>query len=208
NETKSPVYAGDRFPPDSWNRHTLRIRPDRCRTPSMCAEKHFAGAANPGIDPSHSLPACALWPRFSSSRLRSRMMFLVNVLQTIKSKMRIDLRSRDVRVPEDCLDRAKISAIFDHVRGAAVSQHMRSGIGSCGARSGLQHLPDPLSCKLAASSSEKYERRTFLASQHVPRRSHIGSQRVHSRSPERHDALLVAFASHQYVSQIDFQILH
>jgi len=92
------------------------------------------------------------------------MMFLVNVLQPIKSKMRVDLCSRDVRVPEDCLDRAKISAIFDHVRGAAVSQHMRSGFASCSGRRGLQHLPDALPGKLTASTSEKYERRTFLAS--------------------------------------------
>ena len=58
------------------------------------------------------------------------MVLLVNALQPIERQVRIDLCSRNVRMSENRLNRAQVGAIFDHVRGATVAQHVRTGISS------------------------------------------------------------------------------
>src|SRR6478735_6810491 len=76
--------------------------------------------------------------------LRPRMMFLVHTLQSIQRQMRVYLGSRNIGVAQDDLHGAQIGAVFDHVRGTTMPQHVRAGIASGAHRGRANHLPDPL----------------------------------------------------------------
>jgi hypothetical protein len=58
------------------------------------------------------------------------MVLLVHALQPIESQVRVNLRSRNIGMAKDGLDRAQVRAILDHMRGATVAQHVRTGIAS------------------------------------------------------------------------------
>ncbi len=52
----------------------------------------------------------------------------VNVPQPIASDVRVDLSRADVGMPEQFLDDAQVSAVFEKVGGEAVPQHVRRDI--------------------------------------------------------------------------------
>ena len=66
------------------------------------------------------------------SRPRPGMMFLIHGLQPVKRQMRVNLGSRNISVAKDGLHRAQVGAIFYHVSGATVAQHVRAGVASHG----------------------------------------------------------------------------
>ena len=78
------------------------------------------------------------------SQFCAGMMIQIDIFQTIQRYVCIDLRGGNVGVTEDSLHRAQISAVFHHVSGATVAQHMRAGFASGGCRGCLDHLPDSL----------------------------------------------------------------
>ena len=54
------------------------------------------------------------------------MMFLIHTLQPIERQVRINLRGRNIGMPKDGLNCAQVCAVLDHVRGATVTQHVRT----------------------------------------------------------------------------------
>src|SRR5678815_370026 len=90
--------------------------------------------------------------------LRPRMMFLVHTLQSIQRQMRVHLGSGNIGVAQDDLYGAQIGAIFDHVRGTTMPQHVRAGIASGAHRGRANHLPDPLSGQFSAPAPQKKKR--------------------------------------------------
>ena len=52
------------------------------------------------------------------------MSFSVYLLEAFHAGMRVDLRRRDRRVPEQLLHRAKVGAGIEQVRGERVTQRM------------------------------------------------------------------------------------
>ena len=83
------------------------------------------------------------------------MMFLIHVLEAVEREMRINLGSRNVGVAENSLHGAQVGAIFHHVRGAAVAQHVRAGMASDVKGSGVDHLPNALASEGARAATEK-----------------------------------------------------
>ena len=63
------------------------------------------------------------------------MMIQVDIFQTIQGYVCVDLRGGNVRVTQDGLHCTQISAVFYHVRGTTVAQHVRTGFAACGRRS-------------------------------------------------------------------------
>ena len=57
-------------------------------------------------------------------------MFCIDTLQAVQRDVGIDLRRRNVGVTEDGLHCAEVGAVFYHVGGATVAQHMRAGVAS------------------------------------------------------------------------------
>src|SRR3954469_20669692 len=55
----------------------------------------------------------------------TRMMLRVQLLQALARYMRIDLRRRDVGVPQEQLDHAQVGAVIDEVRGECMAQAVR-----------------------------------------------------------------------------------
>src|ERR1700758_2402762 len=88
------------------------------------------------------------------------MMFLIHTPQSIEGQMRVHLRRRNIRMAQNGLYGAQVSAIFYHVSGAGVPQHVRRGMPPGGHRSLSYHLPDALPGQLAAAICNKQERRT------------------------------------------------
>lgn len=58
---------------------------------------------------------------------RPGMMLLINGLQSIQSNVGVDLGSGYVGVTQYGLYGAQVSAIINHMRGATVAQHVRTG---------------------------------------------------------------------------------
>jgi len=72
------------------------------------------------------------------------MVLLVNALQPIQCHVGVNLRGRDVGVAKQSLDSSQIGAILDHVRGAAMAQHMRTGVTPSLLGCNPNHLPHSL----------------------------------------------------------------
>ena len=83
------------------------------------------------------------------------MMFCVHILQTIQSDMGVNLRGRNICVAENGLHGAQVSAVFYHVRGATVAQHVRAGMASrtCGRES--NNLPHTLARKFLRTAGDE-----------------------------------------------------
>jgi len=58
------------------------------------------------------------------------MVFLVHAFQPVERQVRIYLRGRNIGMAKDRLHRAQVRAIFDHVRGTAMTQHVRAGVAA------------------------------------------------------------------------------
>jgi hypothetical protein len=57
-------------------------------------------------------------------------MFLIYALQPIKCDVRINLRRGNIGVPKNGLHSAQVGAVLDHVGGATVPQHVRTGMAA------------------------------------------------------------------------------
>jgi hypothetical protein len=58
------------------------------------------------------------------------MMILIDSLKPIQSQVRVNLRRRNIGVPEDSLHGPQIRTVLHHVSGATVTQHVRARIAS------------------------------------------------------------------------------
>src|SRR6266852_3154674 len=92
--------------------------------------------------------------------LRTRMMLLIDVLQSVQRQMRIDLRGRNIGVTQDRLHRSQVGAVFHHVRGTAMTQHVRAGVASAARGGRADHLPDALAAQSSPASAEEKKRRS------------------------------------------------
>src|SRR5262249_41670564 len=102
-------------------------------------------------------------------------------LESIQSNMRINLSGRDVGVAQDSLDCTQIGAVFYHVRGQTMAQHMWTGM-TAGRRSCLHHLPHPLSRQPATPASHKERGGNLAVQEYGTSLFQIGSQRLLSRA--------------------------
>src|SRR4051794_20666848 len=59
---------------------------------------------------------------------RARMMFHKAVAQFVRGQVRIDLSCRDVSMSENRLNGSQVGAVLNHMRGAAVPQHVWTGV--------------------------------------------------------------------------------
>src|SRR5438445_291981 len=101
------------------------------------------------------------------------MVLLVNVLQPVEREMGINLGGRNISVAENSLDGAQVGAVFDHMRGAGVAQHVRRCLAPGGGRRILHHLPDSLAGELHAAMAEKKKRRGIAGHQDRARLTEI-----------------------------------
>jgi hypothetical protein len=134
------------------------------------------------------------------------MMALINALQAIQSNMRIHLGRRDVGMPEDRLHGSQIRTIFYHVRSAAMSQHVWTGVPPVLRRFRSHHLPHALSRKLLRAACEEYQGRTPAARQDIPPFFRISLNGLDRRLAQRNNPLLIALASNQHVPEIQLQV--
>ena len=88
-------------------------------------------------------------------------MFRVYAFQPIQGDMGINLRGRNVGVAEDRLNGSQVGAVFYHVGGTTVAQHVRTGVASSARRCDSYHLPDSLAGKLLRTSRDEQERRSL-----------------------------------------------
>ena len=80
-------------------------------------------------------------------------------LKAAQGKMGIDLRGRDVRMTQECLDTAQVGAMFDHVRCATVTKHVWARTMMMP----LDQRPYPLTCQLGTSCrNEEVAQMTFV----------------------------------------------
>src|SRR5689334_22420876 len=142
---------------------------------------------------SNSLPCLSSW-----------MMLLIHALQPVYRNMGIDLCRRDIRMTQNCLHSAEVGAVFNHMRGTTVAQHMRAGIASRICGRSTDHLPDPLPAEFACTTSKKQKWRTLPLCELRARAFHVGAQCFLGRLPQRHDAFLIPLPTHQNVTQFEF----
>src|ERR1700730_2128138 len=107
---------------------------------------------------------------------------------------------------QDRLHCAQICAIFHHVRGTTVPQHVRTDITSCARGSGANHLPDALPAQLPCASSEEQERRSLPFRENWSPVLHVLGQRILCALPQGHNPFLVALSAYQHVTQIELQV--
>jgi hypothetical protein len=60
------------------------------------------------------------------------VMIQVDIFQTIQCYVGVNLRGGNVCVTKNSLHRTQISAVFHHVSGTTVAQHVRAGLASGG----------------------------------------------------------------------------
>ena len=86
-------------------------------------------------------------------------MALINLLQPLLQNVRIDLRGRNITVPEHKLDRAQISSPFEKMRGKRVPDHMRrqGSRKACLTPVAGQDLPKPYARQGLPLAVEKQE---------------------------------------------------
>ncbi len=126
--------------------------------------------------------------------LRPRMMHPMHRLQPINRQMRIHLRRRDIRMPQQRLHRAQIRTMLHHMRRQL-----------CRSLCGLACEFNPFtsrhtSCAVNAFPRTEQKQRPLhtmrTAHQLRPSALHIHLQRLHRRPPDRHNPLLIALAPH------------
>ena len=122
-----------------------RSRSAGCR-PGCAADLLFLiGRAGAGAFTFSTLPAI-----FCDTR-RPGMMQAMHGLEPAERQVGVDLRGRDVGVPEQGLNSPQVSPVLNHVGGATVAQAVRAGLGV----EVLDQAPDPLAGKNGAALREK-----------------------------------------------------
>ena len=66
--------------------------------------------------------------RLDDTARGARVMQTMHCFETAQREMRVDLRGGDVGVTQQSLHTAQVGAMFHHVRGAAMAQHVRAGM--------------------------------------------------------------------------------
>src|SRR5581483_48110 len=173
----------------------------------MCAEKRYAGGVRSGIDRSLSPIRFASSLANFSLRFSSRVMLFIHVLQTIECDMGVDLGRGDISVAENRLQGSQIGSVLDHVSGATVAQHVRTGVAAHRCRIRPQHLPDPLAREFSRAATEKYQGGASAPRQRVTRTINIASKRIERRLSQGHNAFLVSFSAHQNIAEFELQVL-
>ncbi len=121
--------------------------------------------------------------------------------------MRINLCRSNIRMPQQSLHTPQISPVLHHMRRATMPQHMRTHLGPC--RSPY-HLPNPLPGQRLPPHTQKQGPRHHPSRLHRlrPPQCQISLQRLNSRSPQRHNSLLIALPSHLSPPLVQMQILN
>src|ERR1700687_3019447 len=99
----------------------------------------------------------------SRGRSSPRVMLAMERLEALARDVGVDLRGRNVRMPEEELHHAQIGAVIDEVRREGVAQSMRGNrLANAGrARMALHQRPERLTCHRRATRSN--EKRLGLA---------------------------------------------
>src|SRR5581483_8236342 len=80
--------------------------------------------------------------------------------------MRIHLRGSDIGVSQNCLHGAKVSTVFNHMRRATMTQHMRTRMTAILFGLRADHLPDALTGELPCAPSKEEKRGATTVRQH------------------------------------------
>ena len=117
-------------------------------------------------------------------------------LQPIKREMRIHLRRRDIRMPQQRLHAAQVRAMLHHMRRHAMPHLVRTRLRV----QPLHHRPHHLRRQRIPADRQKQRplHATRTTQQLRPPTQQIHLQRLHGRPPNRHNPLLVTLASHQH----------
>src|SRR4051812_27484538 len=88
---------------------------------------------------------CFRWKRLSLADSGARVKAIVDRAEPCFEDVGVDLRRRQVRVPEHQLDRAQVRAALEQMRRERVAQHVRThgARQPCRPRMLLQDLPEP-----------------------------------------------------------------
>ncbi len=121
--------------------------------------------------------------------------------------MRINLRSSYIGMTKQSLHTPQISPMLDHMRRAAMPQHMRTHLRP---RRPAHHLPNPLPRQRLPPHTQKQSPRHHSPSLHQLRSPHrqIPVQRLNSRPPQRHNPFLIALPPHLRAPLVQMQILN
>ena len=141
-------------------------------------------------------------------------MHTVHGFETAERKVRVDLCSGDVGVAEHHLHAAQVGAVFHHVCGATVAQ----SVGAGGVVGALDEAPDPLPGERHAAQGKKKPRTVLRRGLFLPNRTDALKMRpplaqilfecLDCRSPQWHNALLVAFTSNLHASRIEAEVAY
>src|SRR6266478_9365750 len=103
------------------------------------------------FDPTNLYPWIDCWPS------RARVMRLVDFLQALLDHMRVNLRCRNISVPQHELNGAQIRSPFQQMRGKAVTEFMRSQASAQTQLDSVivQDLPDRDTAEPAADSRQE-----------------------------------------------------
>ena len=137
------------------------------------------------------------------------MKLLVNRFQATLIHMRVNLRRRNIRVPQQLLNDSQIGAVRQKMRRERVPQQVRIDVGvKSGARCNfLYDLPNPLGGQLFAVPGQKDFIPCLSPNQMNAFLSQILIDRVTSDSSNRHQSSLGAFANDPDDTLLQVQIL-
>ncbi len=65
------------------------------------------------------------WQKIPDKRSSSWMMLRMNMLQSLTRDMRVDLRSRNIRMPQQQLHHAEIRTVVQQMRGERMPKRVR-----------------------------------------------------------------------------------
>src|SRR6266478_10052845 len=146
------------------------------------------------FDPTNLCPWIDGWPS------RPRVMRLVDFLQALLYRMRVNLRCRNISVPQHELDGAQIRSPLQEMRGKAVTEFMRSQPSAQTQLDAviMQHLPDGDAAEPPTASRQEQDlmvqRRSPRPEEFGPRAGKVGLHRGDGLASDGNQAFLVAFA--------------
>ena len=146
-----------------------------------------------------------------SPHLPPRMMLPMHPLQVLHRHMRIHLRRRNIRMPQQPLHAPQVRPMLHHVRRAAMPQHVRTRlrprmIRPAAASRTISHTHCRVSGlpRTLRNSARCIPARTSCP----PPAPQIRLHRLHRLAPQRHNPLLIALAPHLRPRLVQMQILH
>ena len=142
------------------------------------------------------------------------MMRPMHLLQMSQRHMRINLRSSNIRMPQQSLHTPQIRTMFHHMSRTTMPQLMRTSLSPAHRRSRPHHLPNPLPSQRIPPHTQKQRPRHSPRPRQSPRPHQprppnldIPLQRLNRPHSQRHNPLLIALPSHLHPSLIQMQIL-